>query len=149
MKVHSWIPLFSHPSPPSSTPRAPHLTARNGRWACTRSGHTLYWAILLIKYSKNALQDPSTIKAPVKTLCQDPLDPALLEMAGLAAPSSPSSSPALSLPDSWPPVCSRDNIDRSTQPKCVYYCQKGVIPGKSFVWVSAEALKAGGGAQSA
>ncbi|CAI7876436.1 unnamed protein product, partial [Closterium sp. NIES-54] len=129
-----------------------HMVAagkRAAKWACTRSGHTLYWAILLIKYSKNALQDPSTIKAPVKTLCQDPLDPALLEMAGLAAPSSPSSSPALSLPDSWPPVCSRDNIDRSTQPKCVYYCQKGVIPGKSFVWVSAEALKAGGGAQSA
>ncbi|CAI5966811.1 unnamed protein product [Closterium sp. NIES-64] len=129
-----------------------HMVAaakRAAKWACTRSGHTLYWAILLIKYSKNALQDPSTIKAPVKTLCQDPLDPALLEMAGLAAPSSPTSSPSLSLPDSWPPVCSRDNIDRSAQPKCVYYCQKGVIPGKSFVWVSAEALKAGGGAQSA
>ncbi|CAI6002696.1 unnamed protein product [Closterium sp. NIES-64] len=129
-----------------------HMVAaakRAAKWACTRSGHTLYWAILLIKYSKNALQDPSTIKAPVKTLCQDPLDPALLEMAGLAAPSSPTSSPSLSLPDSWPPVCSRDNIDRSAQPKCVYYCQKGVIPGKSFVWVSAEALKAGVGAQSA
>ncbi|CAI5508241.1 unnamed protein product [Closterium sp. Naga37s-1] len=129
-----------------------HMVAagkRAAKWACTRGGHTLYWAILLIKYSKNALQDPSTIKAPVKTLCQDPLDPALLEMAGLAAASSPTSSPSLSLPDSWPPVCSRDNIDRSAQPKCVYYCQKGVIPGKSFVWVSAEALKAGGGAQSA
>ncbi|GJP39429.1 hypothetical protein CLOM_g23802 [Closterium sp. NIES-68] len=128
-----------------------HMVAaakRASKWACTRGGHMLYWAVLLIKYSKNALQDPSTIKAPVKTLCQDPLDPALLEMAGLSASTS-SSPPSLTLPDSWPPTCSPDNIDRSAQPKCVFYCRKGIIPSKSFVWVSAEALKAGGGAQAA
>ncbi|CAI7878583.1 unnamed protein product [Closterium sp. NIES-54] len=114
------------------------------RWACSKQGHALYWAILLIKYSRNALEDPSLIRPPGKQLCRKQLSPAIL---ALADPSTTGTSQPPALPTDWPPACSDEARAQVKQPACVFYCRQGIIPTKTHTWVSADVLSAPSAAQ--
>ncbi|CAI5536776.1 unnamed protein product [Closterium sp. Naga37s-1] len=117
---------------------------RVAKWACSKQGHALYWAILLIKYSRNALEDPSLIRPPGKQLCRKQLSPAIL---ALAEPSTTGTSQPPALPTDWPPACSDEARAQVKQPACVFYCRQGIIPTKTHTWVSADVLSAPSAAQ--
>ncbi|CAI7782781.1 unnamed protein product [Closterium sp. NIES-53] len=117
---------------------------RVAKWACSKQGHALYWAILLIKYSRNALEDPSLIRPPGKQLCRKQLSPAIL---ALADPSTTGTSQPPALPTDWPPACSDEARAQVKQPACVFYCRQGIIPTKTHTWVSADVLSAPSAAQ--
>ncbi|CAI5457936.1 unnamed protein product [Closterium sp. Yama58-4] len=97
---------------------------RVAKWACTKQGHALYWAILLIKYSRNAMEDPSLIRPPGKQLCRKQLSPAIL---ALADPSTTGTSQPPALPTDWPPACSEEARAQVKQPACVFYCRQGLL----------------------
>ncbi|CAI5982320.1 unnamed protein product [Closterium sp. NIES-65] len=86
---------------------------RVAKWACSKKGHALYWAILLIKYSRNAMEDPSLIRPPGKQLCRKQLSPAIL---ALADPSTTGTSQPPALPTDWPPACSDEARAQVKQP---------------------------------
>lgn len=103
------------------------------RWACTWSGRTLYWAILLIKYSKDALEIPTAAKPPA-SICNhafptEAMRPAksLKEQQGM-------------VPPQWPPRCQLESYSEVEQPPCAFFCIHGSMRGLPEPWLSADSL---------
>lgn len=105
------------------------------KWACTWEGRTLYWAILLVKYSKNALESPESVVAP-KSLCGGRPQKSILKLHTF------SKTGAVEVPSDWPPLCSKvapgPNFDKSSQPPCTFFCIHGRIPEEKWIWLSSE-----------
>lgn len=106
------------------------------RWACTWSGRALYWAVLLIKYSKNAMSDPSAVKHPRRRdVCQQTAE------AYMMVPQRMKGNPKAHLPpENWPPICDSPEMDTVRQPKCAFYCDGDVLPGKEY-WLTTKAVR--------
>ena len=91
----------------------------------------LYWAVLLAKYSTQAMQDASKVRSPkVVHNCSDVLRPEWM----LHAPDDPRD--RFPLPPNYPPMCKDEDVmDR--QVPCSYFCVQGIIDTERHVWLSA------------
>ncbi|CAI7853316.1 unnamed protein product [Closterium sp. NIES-53] len=102
------------------------------RWGCSLEGRTLYWAVLLVKYAAQALEDPSAVTRPdVVSTC--PAPPAKERMRPAQEES------AIVRPEAgWPPVCADKEVARVKQPPCTFFCVKGPMPRNRQVWLNAD-----------
>ncbi|CAI7827039.1 unnamed protein product [Closterium sp. NIES-54] len=105
---------------------------RVARWGCSLEGRTLYWAVLLVKYAAQALEDPSAVTRPdVVSTC--PAPPAKERMRPAQEES------AIVRPEAgWPPVCADKEVARVKQPPCTFFCVKGPMPRNRQVWLNAD-----------
>ncbi|CAI5473088.1 unnamed protein product [Closterium sp. Yama58-4] len=106
-----------------------HRVARLG---CSLEGRTLYWAVLLVKYAAQALEDPSAVTRPdVVSTC--PAPPARERMRPAQEESE------IVRPEAgWPPVCADKDVARVKQPPCTFFCVKGPMPRNRQVWLNAD-----------
>ncbi|GJP39308.1 hypothetical protein CLOM_g23692 [Closterium sp. NIES-68] len=105
---------------------------RVARWGCSLEGRTLYWAILLVKYSTQALEDPSAVQPPERvSTCPAPPDKARMR------PTQDESDRETPDP-AWPPVCADKDVARVRQPLCTFFCVKGPMPRNRQIWLSAD-----------
>lgn len=106
---------------------APPMVPR--RHVCTWKGRMLYWAVLLVKYSRNALEDPGAIRSPEpSSLCRHQVN-----LTAIKRPRLHRELPQP--PESWPPGCGVPGADRVAQPPCAYFCRPGQIIGAPQIWV--------------
>eukprot|EP00850_Spirogloea_muscicola_P022977 SM000321S12210 [mRNA] locus=s321:93330:96812:- [translate_table: standard] len=90
------------------------------KWGCTWEGRTLYWAIVLVKWQKNAMEEPQAVEAPAE-LCDGPAV----------------SKPIDQVPNNTP-KCGTAEADSSDQPKCTFFCINGRIDEEKWFWLSSE-----------
>ncbi|CAI7783097.1 unnamed protein product [Closterium sp. NIES-53] len=102
-------------------------------YACTWTGRTLYWGLMLVKYY-DTLQNPDAItEPPVKQICDKSPFPSL--------PSLPPPSPMLQSPNTTVDPASVKCADPDAakkNPECIFFCSSGTI--NHFIWHKAEAL---------
>ncbi|CAI5500448.1 unnamed protein product [Closterium sp. Naga37s-1] len=91
-------------------------------YACTWTGRTLYWGLILVKYY-DTLHNPDAItEPPVKQICdKSPM---------LKAPPNTTADPAS--------VKCADPDALKKNPECIFFCSSGTI--NHFIWHKAEAL---------
>ncbi|CAI5461572.1 unnamed protein product [Closterium sp. Yama58-4] len=92
-------------------------------YACTWTGRTLYWGLLLVKYH-DTLENPDAItEPPVNQICdKSPM---------LESPNTTVDPAAVKCADPDGP---------KKNPECIYFCSSGTIKSNLFVWHKAEAL---------
>ncbi|CAI5494568.1 unnamed protein product [Closterium sp. Naga37s-1] len=105
---------------------------RVAKWGCSLEGRKLYWAVLLVKYAAQALEDPSAVTRPdVVSTC--PAPPAKDRMRPAQEESE------IVRPEAgWPPVCADKDVARVKQPPCTFFCVKGPMPRNRQVWLNAD-----------
>lgn len=86
----------------------------------------LYWAVLLVKYSTLALEDPSAVRRPhAVRKCASP------PRAEWMAPHK------YKQPKGFPPKCGSKKQDKS-QPPCSFFCTDGRPSISREVWLTAD-----------
>ena len=100
------------------------------RRACSFDGRMLYWAVLLAKYSTQAMQDASAVLSPevIHNCSVVPME------WMLQAPDTAKDAPPV--PKNYPPLC-RDEDVMDRQVPCSYFCMHGVIESERHVWLEA------------
>jgi len=92
----------------------------------------LYWAVLLVKYSRNALENSGAMHPPPSSLCQ--------HQVNLTAMKKPRLHRELPQPPGeLAPCLRRTGRDGVTQPPCAYFCSPGEIEGPRY-WVPASVV---------
>ncbi|CAI7761158.1 unnamed protein product, partial [Closterium sp. NIES-53] len=101
--------------------------------ACSWEGRRLYWAVLLIKYSASAMEDPSKVKAPEQLFeCKDPPKQQDIEPRRTAKDKRPT-------PPLWPAYCSSPEEDANQSP-CAHFCE-GKMAESKWKWLTPDVFK--------
>lgn len=105
------------------------------RHVCTWKGRMLYWAVLLVKYSQNALEDPGSIHPPPSSsLCQHQVN-----LTAIKRPRLHRDLPQP--PENWPPICGAPVAAEVTQPPCAYFCNPGQMTDIPQIWVPSSVVE--------
>eukprot|EP00271_Cylindrocystis_brebissonii_P023139 TRINITY_DN93_c0_g3_i1.p1 TRINITY_DN93_c0_g3~~TRINITY_DN93_c0_g3_i1.p1 ORF type:complete len:530 (-),score=85.58 TRINITY_DN93_c0_g3_i1:629-2218(-) len=94
------------------------------RYVCSWEGRALYWAIALVKYEAEAMEDPDDVHIPL-TLCNGRAPHALSRPFEGFSPKAPK--------------CGTPEAE-SNQPKCAYYCSDGEVVKAKWQWLSSASL---------
>ncbi|GJP29180.1 hypothetical protein CLOM_g18152 [Closterium sp. NIES-68] len=96
---------------------------------CTWEGRRLYWAILLVKYSASALEDPANVTQPITFQCN--ARPTQDDVENSSKYSKPK--PAI-----WIPRCQTPD-EEPNQPPCTHFCAGPLFESK-WKWLTADLL---------